>query len=98
LASFDWKGYARRGAEMRVSEVKAELQAIYRAFPDLATEQRPGRRRSPSAASYTDDGQTIQPGEPVARKRRRRKMSAAERKAVGERMRKYWAARKQARQ
>jgi hypothetical protein len=96
LATFDMKGYARRGAEMRVSEVKAELQAIFQAFPDLATGQRPGKRPPQSAASYTDDGQTIQPGEPVARKRRRRKMTAAERTAVGERMRKYWAARKAA--
>ena len=95
MAKFDLKEYARRGAEARVSELTAELQAIYRAFPDLAGRRGPGRRAS--ATSYTDDGQTVGPDDDVARKRRRRKpMTAAQKKAVGERMKKYWAARKKA--
>jgi hypothetical protein len=86
------KEYARGGAELRVTELNEELQAIYAAFPDLAGQRGPAR--AASRESYTDDGQTIAPGETVTPKRRRRKMTAAERKAVGERMRKYWAARK----
>jgi hypothetical protein len=92
LATFDMKEYARRGAALRAAELNAELEAIYRAFPDLSGRRGPGR--SASRTSYTDDGQTAGPDETVARKRRRRKMTAAQRKAVGERMRKYWAARK----
>ena len=31
----DLKAYARRGAEARVAELTAELNDIYKAFPDL---------------------------------------------------------------
>jgi hypothetical protein len=94
LATFDIKQYARRGAELRITELNEELEGIYRAFPDLAGQRRPGR--AASRESDTDDGETAGPDETVARKRRRQKMTAAQRKAVGERMRKYWAARKAA--
>jgi hypothetical protein len=39
--SFDFKSYARRGAEVRLGELKEEMNAIYAAFPDL----RGGRAR-----------------------------------------------------
>ena len=35
MAKFDLKAYARQGAAARVEELKAELAAIYRTFPDL---------------------------------------------------------------
>jgi hypothetical protein len=76
--SFDLKSYARRGAEVRLGELKEEMSAIYAAFPDL----RSGR----AAAS---DGHSS-----VTSRRRRRRMSAAQREAVGARMRKYWAERR----
>jgi hypothetical protein len=90
--------YARMGAVTRLTELRAEIEALKRAFPDLAGRRGPGRRVTPpSATGYTDDGQTAGPGETVSRKRRQRKpMTAAQRKAVGERMRKYWAARRKA--
>jgi len=78
LPTFDLRAYARRGAEARITELTAELNDIYRAFPDL----RRGRS-TPSATSVSAGGQ-----------RRRRPMSAAQRKAVGQRMKAYWAARK----
>lgn len=94
MAKFDVQAYARRGAEARVSELKAELDAIYKAFPDLAGRRGRGKG-APAALAYTDDGQTMLPETPAARKRGRRKpLTAAQRKAIGERMRKYWAARK----
>jgi len=88
--------YARMGALTRLNELRTEIEAIEKAFPDLASRRGPGRRVMPtSATGYTDDGQTAGPGETVSRKRRRRKpMTSAQRKAVGERMRKYWAARR----
>jgi hypothetical protein len=95
MAKFDLHAYARRGAEARAAELKGELEAIYRAFPDLSGRRSPTKRVS--AESYTDDGHTTEPVEedPLPGKRRRRKpMTAAQKKAVGERMKKYWAARK----
>lgn len=76
--SFDLKSYARRGAEVRLGELKEEMSAIYSAFPDL----RGGR-----ATAHNGDSSP-------APRRRRRGMSAAQRKAVGERMRRYWAERR----
>lgn len=35
MASFDLKSYARRGAEVRLGELREEMNAIYGAFPDL---------------------------------------------------------------
>ena len=82
LATFDLKAYARRGAEARVAELNEELQAIHRAFPDL----RDGRKgRSPDRISTS----------PV-RRRRRKAMSAAQKRAVSARMKKYWADRRKA--
>lgn len=75
---------ARRGAEQRYAELKAEIAALTRDFPHLS-----GRARGARAAA---DGEAV-----TARRRgRRRKMSAAARKAVSDRMKKYWAARRSA--
>lgn len=82
LATFDLKEYARRGAEARVAELRAEIDAIYRAFPDL--------RPRGGAAKTTAGRAASAPAAP----RRRRAMSAAQRKAVSARMKKYWAARR----
>jgi hypothetical protein len=37
VAKFDLKAYARQGAAARVTELNAELAAIFRVFPDLRT-------------------------------------------------------------
>jgi hypothetical protein len=81
MAQFDLRQFARLGAEVRVRQLQLELAAIYKVFPELRTKP-----------TYTDDGQTIKD----TTRRRRRKMGAAERKAVSLRMRKYWAARRKA--
>lgn len=74
---------ARLGAQARLDELRHEEAAIRAAFPDLFGR---GRGRKPGAAS------AAQP----AGRRRRRGMSAANRRAVSERMKKYWAARRKA--
>jgi hypothetical protein len=82
LPEFDLKQYARRGAQIRVAELNTELAEIFRIFPDLRN------------GGVVDDGQarnTTQGG-----RRKRSRMSAAQRKAVSERMRKYWADRRRA--
>ena len=74
--------WAVRGAEQRLLEIANEAAAIHRAFPELRQ-----RGRRPGA---TEDGEAVRP----ARRRRRSRMSAANRRAVSERMKKYWAERR----
>ena len=73
---------ARLGAVARLEQLKEEEAAIRAEFPELFG----GRRGNGRAAK-----------EPAPRKRRRRpEMTAAQRKEVSERMRKYWAERRKA--
>ena len=80
MSKFDLKQFALQGATARVAELTEELAAIYRVFPGL-------RRGGTSAA--------VQPA--AARKQSSRKpMTAAQKKAVSARMKKYWASRRKA--
>jgi hypothetical protein len=72
---------ARLGAMARLEQLRQEEAAIRGEFPELF-----GRGRQAQA----HDGQV------TGRRRRRRGMSAAARRAVSVRMRKYWAARRKA--
>ena len=72
--------WARAGAEVTLKQLRAEIIAIERTFPELAL---PKTRR------------TVRRSIKTAR-RRARAMSAAARKAVSERMKKYWAERRKA--
>jgi hypothetical protein len=83
VSTFDLRRYALLGAEARLREIETELSAIRKAFPEL----REGGRLvegSPMTGRSAGD----QPHRPRSR------MSAAQRKAVSERMKKYWAARR----
>ena len=71
---------ARSGADTMLKQLRAEIIAIERTFPELAI---PEKRRAVREAL-----QKV--------RRRVRTMTAAERKAVSERMRKYWAERRKA--
>jgi hypothetical protein len=72
---------ARAGAEQALKQLRAEIIAIERTFPELKLPQaRPTLRRSVNEAT-----------------RRTRRMSAAARKAVSARMKRYWAERRKAR-
>jgi hypothetical protein len=75
---------ARLGARARLEELRVEEAAIRRAFPDLF---RGGRGRSQASAAS-------QNAAPARRRRSRSRMSAAARKAVSDRMKKYWAERR----
>jgi hypothetical protein len=83
LPTFDLKAYARRGAEARIAELTAELNDIYKAFPDLRTG---GAKASAGAGRRSEIGN--------GRKRKRRGMTAAQKAEVSRRMKKYWAARR----
>ena len=71
---------ARSGAETVLKQLRAEIIAIERTFPELAL---PQKRRAVRDAFQKA-------------RRRVRTMTAAERKAVSERMKKYWAERRKA--
>jgi len=71
---------ARLGATARLEQLRQEEAAIRAEFPELF-----GRGRRTGSV----DGQAVAAG-----RRRRPAMSAAARKAVSERMRKYWAERR----
>jgi 2-succinyl-5-enolpyruvyl-6-hydroxy-3-cyclohexene-1-carboxylate synthase len=72
---------ARVGAEQAVRQLRAEIIAIERTFPELKLPQaRRALRKSVNEAT-----------------RRTRRMSEAARKAVSARMKRYWAERRKAR-
>jgi hypothetical protein len=71
---------ARAGAETMLKQLRAEIIAIERTFPELALAP---QRRALRRAIATAETKT-------------RRMSAAARKAVSLRMKKYWAERRKA--
>ena len=82
----DLRDLARAGAEARLAALRAEETALLAAFPDLRS--RSLRRPAPTEAATSPSTRQ------AASRGRRRRMSAAQRKAVGARMRAYWAARR----
>lgn len=80
----DMRRFARLGAMKRLEDIRREEASIRKAFPELFD----GRAGIAKAASA--------PAEKGAKARKRSTMSAAMRKAVSERMKKYWAGRRKA--
>ena len=74
------KELARAGAEQRLTALRAEIEAIERTFPELAP-TKAGRAARRSVGGLADNA---------------RRMSAAARKAVSVRMKRYWAERRKA--
>ena len=80
--SADIRHFAIAGAEARLLQLSEETAAIHQLFPELRNGA--AQKAAPAGASA--------PRPP--RRGRRRTMSTAERNAVSERMKKYWAARR----
>lgn len=74
---------AKKGATHRFQELKAELAQLAKAFPHL----RYGSAVSPAMPDAVEEGT-------LGRRRRRSKLSAAQRKAISKRMRSYWKGRR----
>jgi Holliday junction resolvasome RuvABC endonuclease subunit len=81
LSSERLRELARSGAETILRQLRAEIIAIERTFPELAL---PKTRRTVTRSLK-------------AAQERGREMSAAARRAVSRRMKKYWAERRKAR-
>ena len=79
---------AKRGAEVRLRELLDELKFLVSSFPALRDSFDADELPVPFILGKAS-GQ-------IRRKRSRRKMSAANRKAVSLRMKKYWEARRKA--
>ena len=77
---------ARKGAEHRYQELRGEIAALRKYFPQLGGSTR--RSRSQIDMSTEPAAMIDRP------RRKRRRMSATERKAVSARMKKYWAAKR----
>lgn len=94
LSKDDLRRFARLGAMKRLDDIRGEEAAIRHTFPELFA----------GAAAAPKGGKAVKAPKPAkaskaatpAKARKRSTMSAAMRKEVSERMKKYWAARRKA--
>ena len=91
MSRFDLRELARHGAEHRIRQIREEIAEILRQFPDLDAPRRERRSAYPPNELAALAGR--QSATEDAQRKGRRSMSAAQRRAVSERMRKYWARR-----
>jgi hypothetical protein len=94
-----FRQYALTGARLRLEDIREELQAIEQEFPELRQKRR-GRPPRTQAASATGDAtpghRSSGEAEPAKPHRRRRRLSAAARKAISEAQKRRWAKQKRA--
>jgi hypothetical protein len=95
LSAADLHRLARMGAAARLDQLEREIAALRRAFPGLKPPA-PPVPVLPAGAAPAEAGARGNASAAVSRRRRRKPMSAAERKAVSERMKRYWDARRKA--
>ena len=85
---------AKRGAKARIEELTGEIDAIRRMFPGIESNGVPAKARRAVSVKAVNTPRGNETGPKKAGKRSG--WSAAARKAVGLRMKTYWAARKKA--
>jgi len=90
LTSAEMQRLARIGAAAKLAQLEREIAALKRAFPGLKPHERP------AAAAPADGSAAVDPDRPSRRRTPRPPMSAAERNAVSDRMKRYWDARRKA--
>ena len=84
---------ARKGAEHKYEELKAEIAALVKNFPHLVN--RAGRMVSRGATALSKGGRAAMAAVTDESTRKKpRKMSTKARKAIGDAQRKRWAAKK----
>lgn len=99
LSKDDLRRFARLGAMKRLDDIRREEAAIRASFPELFAGDRPARagktaKQAKKAAKGAAGTGEAKPKGTSARKRST--MSPSMRKEVSERMKKYWAARRKA--
>ena len=90
LTAADLHRLARLGAAARLGQLEREIAALKRAFPGLKPQA------APAPLPPAEGAIRAEPAPPPPQRGRRAPMSAAERKAVSERMKRYWDARRKA--
>jgi hypothetical protein len=86
LSRVEVKRLALIGAQSRLDDLNAEIASIVRAFPELS---RGGRAKAAATAVGNDTPRKGRGG-----RKRNWNMSDAQKRAVSERMKKYWAGRR----
>ncbi len=89
----DMRRFARLGAMRRLDDIRQEEAAIRAAFPELFSGARPAARGARTTAATP--ARKAKAGK-SGKTRKRSNMSPAMRKVVSERMKKYWAGRRKA--
>jgi hypothetical protein len=87
LSRVEVKQLALIGAQSRLDALNAEIASIVRAFPELSR----GRAKATAAVVGND---TPRKGRGGRSRKRNWNMSDAQKRAVSERMKKYWAGRR----
>ena len=85
LSRVEVKRLALIGAQTRLEALNAEIASIHRAFPELSR----GRVKAAATAVNNDTPRKGRGG-----RKRNWNMSAEQKRAVSERMKKYWAGRR----
>ena len=85
LSRVEVKRLALIGAQSRLDALNAEISSIIRAFPELS------RGRAPAATTAVGNDT---PRKGRGSRKRNWNMSDAQKRAVSERMKKYWASRR----
>ena len=90
LTAADLHRLARLGAAARLAQLEREIAALKRAFPGLKPQP------APPPVPPAEGAARMEGAQPSPHRGRRSPMSAAERRAVSERMKRYWDARRKA--
>ena len=90
LTSAEMQRLARIGAAARLAQLERETAALKRAFPGLMPQPGPPSAPPPEGGARPGASPT------AAHPNRRTPMSPSERRAVSERMKRYWDARRKA--
>ncbi len=94
LSPSDVNKLARVGAAMRLAELAREMASLRKAFPGLRSVAPAAAPLAASAPASKAVPKATKPAAKSAHRGRRKPMDAAERKAVSDRMIRYWAGRR----
>jgi hypothetical protein len=88
LSRVEVKQFALIGAQARLDALNAEIASLYRAFPELSR----GKVKTAKTTAAAATSETPRKGR--GGRKRNWNMSDSQKRAVSERMKKYWAGRR----
>ncbi len=96
LSKDDMRRFARLGAMKRLDDMRREEAAIRHTFPELFAGATAAAAPKATTGIKAKQAARASKGTAPAKARKRSTMSSAMRKEVSDRMKKYWAARRKA--